>query len=209
MIAETLLGVIFNSQEGQNLDVANAVQDFIQIARKRTFSSWTRIDFLFRLFSKDYRKHKTSLEILHTYTDTLIENARNNYFHPEPNENRILNLVEMLLTAENRNEIDAKGIKDEVNTCLLAGHDLIATLISFTLLSLAKNLDVQERIYREIVNVDGSSRTTNICGGNIARLLYLTNTIKETQRYYPTVPARESVLTDEGFIGKNWIYFLP
>lgn len=59
--------------------------------------------------------------------------------------------------------------------------------ISYTLLSLAANKDIQNKVYNEILTVFGTSQR-EIELNDLTKLEYLEMVIKEAMRLYPTIP---------------------
>lgn len=81
-------------------------------------------------------------------------------------------LLAALLPAEERGEVDATNIHDEVGTLLLAGFDTTAALVTFALWSLADRPDLCDAIRRE----SSQSEATT-----------LEQVLRETLRLYPAV----------------------
>ena len=80
----------------------------------------------------------------------------------------------------------------------LAGHETSSHTLAFTLLELAKNAEVQAKLYEEVKNVDLST-DSSVSMEQLAHLKYLENTVKESQRMHPVVNAliRETTVETE------------
>jgi len=85
-------------------------------------------------------------------------------------------------TAERR--MSDKQVRDECLTVLLAGHETTANALSFTLWTLARHPEVQERAHREAVEVLGAGRPK---AEDYPRLRYTYGVFAEAMRLYPTV----------------------
>lgn len=65
-------------------------------------------------------------------------------------------MLDTLLAAEQQGKIDANGIQEEVDTFTFEGHDTTSVGLTFSLLLLAENPDVQQKIYNEIIEIHGN-----------------------------------------------------
>jgi cytochrome P450 len=97
-------------------------------------------------------------------------------------------LLSMLLTAVDTEEgtggMSDKQVRDECVTVMLAGHETTANALSFALWELARNPDVQERLYQECRAVLGARAPT---AEDYGRLTYANQVFAETIRLYPPV----------------------
>ncbi|KAI4464328.1 cytochrome p450 family 4 [Holotrichia oblita] len=98
-----------------------------------------------------------------------------------------LSLLDMLLEAsEDGKVLSDADIREEVDTFVFEGHDTTTSSISWTLLLLGNNPEIQEKLYQEIKEVlqDKSIPSFN----NLPELKYLECVIKESLRMFPSVP---------------------
>jgi cytochrome P450 len=97
-------------------------------------------------------------------------------------------LLSMLLAAVDNDEgtggMSDKQVRDECVTVMLAGHETTANALSFALWELARNPDVQERLYQECSGVLGE-RTP--AAEDYGRLGYASQVFAEALRIYPPV----------------------
>jgi len=75
------------------------------------------------------------------------------------------------------------GIRDEMVTVFLAGHETAAAAISWALQLLAQHPDVRAKLAEEITSVCGGDRLPTF--EDLPNLPYLENVIAETYRLYP------------------------
>lgn len=75
-------------------------------------------------------------------------------------------------------------IRDQLLTMLIAGHDTATALLSWALVALGQDQDVQARARAEVRAVLGGAAPT---AESSARLPYLEQVIKETLRLYPPI----------------------
>jgi cytochrome P450 len=97
-------------------------------------------------------------------------------------------LLSMLLAAVDTEEgtggMTDKQVRDECVTVMLAGHETTANALSFALWELARNPDVQERLYQECRAVLGPRAPA---AEDYGRLTYAAQVFAETIRIYPPV----------------------
>jgi len=186
------------------------------IIARRQFTLPFRSDFIFH-FTSLYKKQQKLLSILHGLTDSVIVARRNELAKApldldddvdEVGAKRKLAMLDILL----QSKIDGKplsnmDIREEVDTFLFAGHDTTTSAIAFCLYNLAKNPEVQQKAYDEIVNVIGEDKDKPITQKDLNDLHYLEMIIKENLRLYPAVPfigrrMKEDVSISESLLDK-------
>ncbi len=108
-------------------------------------------------------------------------------------------LLDMLLEAryEDGTPMSRKQLLDEVLILFTAGHETTANALSFSLFNIASNKEVQEKLYKEIADIDQDSiRFPDL----FTQLPYTKCCIEESLRLYP--PA---YVIDREAIGKDTI----
>ncbi|KAG5344268.1 CP4C3 protein, partial [Acromyrmex heyeri] len=96
-------------------------------------------------------------------------------------------LLDLLLQiSQNGTVLSDEDICEEVNTFMYAGHDTLATSISWTLYALGRNPEYQQKILEEYN--DMAVDTNEITLENIHKLTWLEACIKEQWRLYPVTP---------------------
>ena len=63
-------------------------------------------------------------------------------------------MLDTLLEAESTNNIDEKGILDEVLTFVFEGFDTTSMGLLFSALLIATHTDIQDKIYKEIQDIN-------------------------------------------------------
>ena len=93
-------------------------------------------------------------------------------------------LLSVMLQAkdENGQQLSSKELRDEVMTLLIAGHDTTANALTWTLMLLAQNREVEAKLSAEIESVL-KSRLPAI--DDIPQLPYTEMVLKESLRLYP------------------------
>ena len=80
------------------------------------------------------------------------------------------------------NQLSSKELRDEVTTLLLAGYDTTANALTWTLMLLAQNPEVEEKLVTEVQSVL-ENRPPTI--HDLPRLPYTEMVLKESMRLYP------------------------
>jgi cytochrome P450 len=95
-----------------------------------------------------------------------------------------MDLLSVLLRAQNRGEQTDKQLRDEVVTILLAGHDTTALSLTYTWYLLSEHPGARERVHEELDAVlDGDRPTMD----DVREFEYVEWVIDEAMRLYPPV----------------------
>ncbi|XP_052565599.1 cytochrome P450 3A19-like [Culex pipiens pallens] len=88
-----------------------------------------------------------------------------------------------------KDSTDPEAIQDHLETIIFAGSETTATTLATTLLMLAINRDVQEKVFQEINTVcPNPFEREFIDQGALSRLVYTEQVVKETMRLFPIGP---------------------
>uniref|UniRef100_UPI003B63B55B cytochrome P450 4C1-like n=1 Tax=Maniola jurtina TaxID=191418 RepID=UPI003B63B55B len=173
-----------------------------QYAVYRAQRVWMYPDMIFK-FTAVARKVENILKILTSFRDRVIQNRKKLYnnknnFIDEQNGNendnvdisgkRRMALLDLLLQAEKKGVIDAKGIGEETDTFMFGGHDTSANALQFIMMLLANNQDAQEKVVKECNKIFGSSTQRVTTMADLAQMKYLECCLKECLRLYPPLP---------------------
>jgi cytochrome P450 len=96
-----------------------------------------------------------------------------------------MDLLSILLRAQNRGEQTDDQLRDEVMTMLLAGHDTTALTLTYACYLLAEHPTAADRVHAELDAVLDGSPTF----ADVRSLTYLDRVLQETMRLYPPVYA--------------------
>jgi cytochrome P450 len=128
---------------------------------------------------------------LNRAVDELIANAVKN-----PGANSMVDLLVAELTAGNFTKAQ---VRNEIVTFIVAGHETVASALSWALHLISENPDIQERIHQEATLVLGARQPEF---SDYAKLGYTQAVLNEAMRLYP--PAwvlSRSVLADDEIAG--------
>lgn len=109
---------------------------------------------------KEYNQH---LRNLHEFTQRVIEERNSEYDEFEAGDlkkKRKIAFLDLLLKAKHDKDdlIDLKGIKEEVDTFMFAGHDTSANTLSWAIYLIATHPDVQTKLQTEVDSIFGINK---------------------------------------------------
>ncbi|KAK0082046.1 hypothetical protein PV326_007366, partial [Microctonus aethiopoides] len=216
-ICETIMGTRSNENDSEQDTYMNAIRNIGDIFYYKSVRPWLKNDWILSRTSKGREQTKT-LEILHAFTTKIIKERQRHHdesdekyledFSMSSSENlgqqsidkktkKKLNVLDLLINASKVDGgIDDRGIREEVDTFVYAGHDTSAMSIFFTILLLAENKDIQARARDEIDKIlEENNGTMTI--NEVQRFTYLERCIKESLRLFPSVPLISREVTEE------------
>ncbi|XP_022824436.1 cytochrome P450 4C1-like [Spodoptera litura] len=210
-ICETAMGTkLDDDKTSATVDYKNAILNIGMQMLARITRFWLHNDFVFNNSSRGKEFNKT-LEVARAFADNVIMDRKAQRTQNKREETAIadasdgigtkkrLAMLDLLLEAEEKGEIDMDGIRDEVNTFMFEGHDTTALALTFGLMLLADHEDVQERIYEECQTILGDSE--HVTMSNLSDMKYLEAVIKEILRLYPSVPFIGREITEDFKLG--------
>lgn len=106
-------------------------------------------------------------------------------------------MLDTLLVAESKGEIDAEGIREEVDTFMFEGHDTTAAGLVFIFFLMGQHKDVQQRVYEEIKGIVDEADGEPLGTSHFNDMVYADRVIKECMRLYPPVPFISRDLTED------------
>jgi cytochrome P450 len=104
--------------------------------------------------------------------------------HVQPSNQPDLLSVLVRLSKEKPRMMNDKKIRDQILTFFMAGHETVATALTWTWYLLAQNLDATKRLYAEI---DGALGERLPAVADVDRLPYTRMVFAESMRLYPPV----------------------
>ena len=110
-------------------------------------------------------------------------------------------LLDMLLKAryEDGTPMPRRQLIDEVMILFTAGHETTANVLSFTLFLLAKNKKDQQKVFKEVSQLD---LERDDIMQNISQLTYTKQCIEESMRLYPPAYVIDRISIEEDTLGE-------
>lgn len=167
---------------------------------QRMMSIWQRSDFFFG-FTKAKKRQDYCLNVLHTFTNDIIEKRRESILNEveagemenldddEIGIKKRLALLDVLLKSTVDGEpLTNAEIAEEVDTFMFEGHDTVTSALTFGLYLLSQNQEAQQQVFEEVTKIVGDDLTAYPTLNQLQEMKYLECCIKEVLRLYPPVP---------------------
>lgn len=190
IICDTAMGYKLNAQRNSKNEYIKAIDKIASIVQMRFVNVWLSSDSVFKL-TKAGQEHDNSIRVIQEFVDKVIAERKVEWKHKcdgnfnDPTKKRRALLDLLLEMSHNGTVLSDEDIREEVNTFMYAGHDTMATSISWTLYALGRYPQYQEKILEEYNDVLGSGEITL---ENIQKLTWLEACIKEQWRLFPVAP---------------------
>ncbi|XP_002006193.3 probable cytochrome P450 4ad1 [Drosophila mojavensis] len=186
IVCENATGSVSNSLNDEPSDLHSAIKDLCDVVLQRTFSIVKRCDALFRL-SPYYLKQYRALQLLRREVKEIISRRKHELATKKPIENKPF--IDVLLSAKlDGDALKERDIVEELSTFIFTGHDPVASAISFTIYTLSRHPEVQQKVFEEQQRIFGKNITGEADIARLQQMHYLELVIRETLRLYPSVP---------------------
>ncbi|KAG8270533.1 hypothetical protein J6590_083705 [Homalodisca vitripennis] len=161
------------------------------MTHESTYKPWLRIEWISKLLgTKVNYTQQLYLEVTEYFDKVWKEElCREEYYQRQTFGIKESNYKTLLDVSMDNPSVagDEYDWRDERHTMLAAGSETVVSALSFLSLTLANHPDVQEKIYREILQkVEDPS---NVTLSDLRSLTYMEQTLMECMRLYPSVPA--------------------
>ncbi|XP_046483858.1 cytochrome P450 4c3 isoform X1 [Neodiprion pinetum] len=191
VICDTAMGYHMNAQTNCGNEYVLAVDKMTSIVQKRFITFWAHPDILFNRTSWA-TEQQAALEVIHNFTNKVIAERKAEWklkhdgnFNETPRKRQAL-LDHLLEVSQCGNTLlTDEDIREEVNTFMFAGHDTVATSVSWILYALGRHPKYQKKILQEYRSVIGCNEITM---DGLKKLEFLDACMKESWRLYPAVP---------------------
>lgn len=216
VICETAMGVNIEAQENTNIGYSSHLKIVTSGIMYRVGRPWLLYDWIFAMtrVGKQYFK---SIEYIHCFGREIIKKRKEARRFKSKNDKKTNDcdidikerkaFLDLLLDINEKdsNPLSDEDLREHVDTFMFAGHDTTSLAITWTLLCLGNELEIQEKVYQEIKDVmekcDGS-----IDIQTISQLKYLERICKETHRLIPSVCTFSRTVMEDIMIDK---YVVP
>ncbi|CAH1108888.1 unnamed protein product [Psylliodes chrysocephalus] len=204
VICEAAMGTSVNAQTGSNSKYVQSVKTVCAILTERNFSPLHTC--LYPLTLNFYRE-RSAVRVLHSHTDAVIDrkieqmkkyDEKNEELNDSGTKKRLAFLDLLLKSNIDGVPLTREDIREEVDTFMFAGHDTVASAISFTIYNLANNHRVQQKAFKEQIEIFGSNKKeARSTTEDLQKMKYLELVIKETLRLYPPAPLFTRKVTED------------
>ncbi|XP_046836136.1 uncharacterized protein LOC124431839 [Vespa crabro] len=205
VICETTMGVNIHAQDNTFTGYSDYIHKGTNSMFYRYIRPWLKLDSIFALtaegkqfYSSIKEIHRFNREVIKMKKEARREQSQDDREFEELGRKKRKSFIDILLdiNENNSNQLSEKDMDEQVATIMFAGHDTTATAIFWTLLCLATEPEIQDKVYEELKdvfdNLDGS-----ISMSTISQLEYLDRVCKETLRLYTVVPEFSRQITEE------------
>nr|KAG5710947.1 hypothetical protein BaRGS_013681 [Batillaria attramentaria] len=193
-------------EKGDSHPYVQAVTDLTNLNVERNRNPLVHWDFVFYM-TPNGRRWKTLCDTAHAVSERVI-NARKDKLEKEgPPQKRYLDFLDILLTAKDDSGqgMTSLEIRNEVDTFMFEGHDTTASAISWTLYSLCKNPEYQQRVQTEVDHILQGRQSDDIRWEDLSKFELLTMVLKEVMRMHPPVPVISRRLVEPLQLGDTTI----
>nr|AHU88027.1 cytochrome P450 4ED1 [Propylea japonica] len=198
-INETAMGIKMNLGDEKHKAYREGISKMEELFNQFIVRPWLTSHIL-RKFTSFPKQEFKVVKVLHQYTKSIIKKRMDETNEiateknvPEKNEMHIgkkkrrKNMLDILIEAHNDgNQIDYRGICEEVDTFTFEGHDTVSSALSFCMMLIANHPEIQNRILEEIHSILGA-KDEHPSYEDLVNMEYLERCIKESLRLYPSV----------------------
>ncbi len=157
-----------------------------------------------RLMIRKQRQREANREFMYEMVDRIIKDREELGEHAADKKD-LLGFMLTSVDKETGEKLDDTNIRYQCITFLFAGHETTSGLLSFALYFLLKHPTVLAKAYEEVDRVLGADPTTRPTFEQVHQLQYISQTLKESLRLWPTAPGfNRHCLADETIIGGKY-----
>jgi cytochrome P450 len=135
--------------------------------------------------TRENRDYKGAIATLEGVIDDIVEERRGTEYDENPRDDGPpMDLLSIILRAQQRGEQTDKQLRDEMMTMLLAGHDTTALTLTYFWYLLSQHPEAEAKVQQEVDEVLGGETPT---AADARKLEYTDRVLHETMRLYPPV----------------------
>lgn len=188
-----------------NSEFVTKLQRGLWISFIRMFQVWYHFDAIFNQTSY-CKEEKEIVKDMKSFTEQIVKSKKEEYqlkksdIKLTENESKRKVLLDLMIElSENGANFTDNDLRDHISSFVIAGSDTTATINSFVLLIFGLYPEIQERVYKEVMDQIGPDRPIN--KEDLHELKYLERVIKETMRVFPVAPVIVRKITEDLDIG--------
>ncbi|XP_060909082.1 sterol 26-hydroxylase, mitochondrial [Labrus mixtus] len=202
---EGICSVLFESRMGcMNKEVPEETQQFIF-----TVGEMFRLSPILILFPKStwpylpvWKRFVAAWDYLFKVAEELVHNKMKEIEEKVDLDQNVEGayLTHLLLS----NQMTVTEILGSITELLLAGVDTTSNTISWCLYHMAKEPEIQEKLYQEVISVCPGDKVP--VSDDISQMPYLKAIIRETLRLYPVVPGNARVSVENEVLVGDYLF---
>ncbi|GIY85568.1 cytochrome P450 4V2 [Caerostris extrusa] len=205
ILCECIMGVNIGALENESKQYVESLRRSLDLAMARVFKFWQWPNLLY-WNSKTGTEAAYHKKVVHDFSITIIEERKRRYLNGEKadDSSKYKSLLEVLLKLHIEDKaLDEEGVRQEVFTFIVAGHDTVATTIKWALYLIGLHPEVQEKIHQEVDSVLEGDAQRPLSVDDLGDLKYLDCVLKECNRLYPSIPLFGRHISEETKIFYN------
>jgi cytochrome P450 len=191
-IGEAAFGYKLNSQRDEAVSSVYNLLTIIAGGELNLFAEFPIIQQFVPIYHKRVRAVNSLQKTVRAIIAQKLETKSNKKWETAQNEEEDnmeeRDLLDILIRAQNEEGgiLTKEELTDQIRTFLLAGYETSSVCILWTLYTLAKRPDIQQKLAEEIIGVIGKDRAPT--PEDIDKMPYLFNVLRESLRFYPPIP---------------------
>ena len=141
--------------------------------------------------TKAYQQYARSEDAIYRIADKYVERA---LIKLKSSDTSQTSLLKTLLNLDN---LDERDVRTLIIDFISGGINTVSNSLSFIILHLASNRNVQTKLFSEIKSILGSDKDSQINGQHLNKMKYLKACIKESFRLNSTIPCLVRLLPED------------
>ncbi|XP_066260623.1 cytochrome P450 4C1-like [Euwallacea similis] len=200
IIAESAMGVELNYLNGNDrrgVEYAQAIIEFCSIFFKRMANPIYRNNFTFR-YTALGRQSTQYINTIEKFNNDIIQERKKRLqqskektkflMKDELNNRKKVSFLDLLLSYQNEHRFSEEEIKEEVSTFMFGGFDTTTATVTYALLALGNDLQIQKHVQEELDHIFAGDPGRKVTPQDISEMEYLDRVVKEVLRCYNFVP---------------------
>ncbi|GIX78192.1 cytochrome P450 4V2 [Caerostris darwini] len=190
ILCECVMGVKIGALENEGAQYVRSLHRTTNLVMARVLKFWQWTDILY-WNSKTGREATYHIKEVHNFSRSVIQDRRRRYLNGEKGDDstKYKSLLEVLLKLHIEDKaLDEKGVRQEVDTFMVAGHDTAAAAVKWALYLIGLHPEVQAKIHQEVDSLFEGDSQRPLSVDHLNDLKYLECVLKECNRIYPSVP---------------------
>ncbi|XP_052744948.1 cytochrome P450 4C1 [Bicyclus anynana] len=171
------------------------MEQMFSIIEYRAHRPWLHLDCIYN-WSPMKRKEEKCLKTLHQFSSTILKKKKAEYLENRSDKNneerlngqKLNSFMELFIELAMENgTFNEQEIREHVDTLMFSGHDMIASVLLYTVLLVGSCPNVQNKVFEELDNIF-TNDDRDVTKQDLSQMTYLDAVIKESMRIYPVVP---------------------